>query len=368
MAVLIEDSFEELTTVSQIPTPENNFTLTVIRKSFIWSYRIAAIFTLYGVLVGVFAYVFLMAFYASNHSWVAPIIISPVDDKSLDMTVKMLQTEIGAEALVLDVKKLQASLPELRQHRAALIALAPRMVAALARENAHNVFTGQELSTLSRDKHNDNVKTAPVMEEVRLVEAQIDKDLNAGLITKGDAAVAHTSLNQSQATFTDSKIAEVMLKDTILQKTTTTTTLLDTLGKQAELRSRVSQLDISIDTAERQILVEQQQIDTMRRVLNMARRTPYYQAITRSKNVNFAFVPYSNKVSVHIGSPVFECYLNVIVCRQVGTVKAFFSEEQHAVHPLFRTDVRGFLVEIELTHPDSAESATLLLNRKPFFF
>jgi len=36
----------------------------------------------------------------------------------------------------------------------------------------------------------------------------------------------------------------------------------------------------------------------------------------------------------------------MIVCRQVGTVKKIFSEEEHAVHPLFRSDIRGFLLKL----------------------
>src|SRR3984893_10129362 len=116
------------------PPKEDNFVPMAVRKSFVWSYRISAVLTLYGILLGFFAYVFLLGFYAVDSSWVAPLVISPADDKALDLTVKMVQTETAAQTLELDVKKLQASLPEYRRHRAQLLLLAPQIKAALQRE------------------------------------------------------------------------------------------------------------------------------------------------------------------------------------------------------------------------------------------
>ena len=69
-----------------------------------------------------------------------------------------------------------------------------------------------------------------------------------------------------------------------------------------------------------------------------------------------------------IGSAVYDCYLNMISCRKVGTVKQIFAGEEHAIHPIFRTDIRGFLIQMQLDHSESAKSKTVFLNRKPLFF
>jgi hypothetical protein len=348
------------------PPKEDNFVPMAVRKSFVWSYRISAVLTLYGILLGFFAYVFLLGFYAVDSSWVAPLVISPADDKALDLTVKMVQTETAAQTLELDVKKLQASLPEYRRHRAQLLLLEPQIKAALQREHQHNITAGAELVGLNQQKNLDNVQTASVMDQVREAENQINRDLSAGLITKGDAAVQRTALNQAQSTFTDSRIAETMMKDAILQKNTTNTNLLDTLTRQAELVSEITRLDVTIDATERQIGTEQEQIASMYSAIQTARSTPYYMAMTQGRNVNFAFVPYGNRGAVHTGSTVYDCYLNMIACRPVGKVIRIFSEEEHAIHPLFRTDMRGYLVQMELTRPQSVESETMMLNHKPF--
>lgn len=345
-----------------------NFVPLMVRRSFIWSYRLSAIFILYGVLLLFFGYLFLLGFYAVNSSWVAPLIISPADDKSLDLTVKMVQTTTAAQTLELDVKKLQASLPEFIHHRSALLSLEPQIVAALIREHDHNTITGDELAQLNAQKNLDNGKTDKMMSQIHQVEQEVARDLKAGMITKGEAAMQLTALNQAETTFTDSRITEVTMKDQILQKSTTSTLLLDTLNRQAELISEVSQLDVTISAANRQIETEREQIKAMYSAVEIAKQTPYYLAMTRGRSVNFAFIPYSNKTAAKLDSPVYDCYLNMVVCRRVGKIVKLFSEEEHAVHPLFRTDMRGFLVQIELSNPRSAESETMMLNHKPLLF
>jgi hypothetical protein len=55
----------------------------------------------------------------------------------------------------------------------------------------------------------------------------------------------------------------------------------------------------------------------------------------------------------------------MIVCRRVGTVSQIFPGEETAIHPIFKTNIRGFLMQMNLDHPDSAKSKTVFLGRKP---
>ncbi len=331
-------------------------------------YRIFAILTLYAVLLGVLAYGFVMGFYAINTSWAAPVILSPADDKSLDFTQKLVTSKQSLEDLSLDKKRLESSISEMTQHRSSLLSLEPELQAAIAREKTHNRATGPQLSQLDQQKQADNVKTQNVMAQVKQVEAGIDKDLAAGLITKGDAATQRVALNQAQSAFTDSKINEVLLTDNVLEKTATGTKSLDVLDKQAELRSEIAQLDIALNLAEKQIREESQQIDRLKSAIATAKQTPYYLSVSGGSRINFAFVPYDNQGSVSVGAPVYDCYLNMVACRQVGTVKQIFTGEEHAIHPIFRSDMRGFMIQMDLNRPESARSKTLFLNRKPLFF
>jgi hypothetical protein len=340
----------------------------MLYKSVVTVYRVFAILTLYLVLAGVLAYGLVMGFYALNTSWAAPVILSPADDKSLDFTEKLVTSRQTLEDLNVDKKRLEGAVEEMDKHRVALEALEPELQRAIAREKQHNLAAGPQLMELDKQKQADILKTQRVMAQVKEVEAAIDRDLAAGLITKGDAATQRAALNQVQSAYTDSKIGEILLTDNILEKTTTDTKTLDVLDKQAELISEIAQLDIAIGVAQKQLHEEAQQIDRLKAALNTARQTPYYLSVSGNNAVNFAFVPYDNQSSASAGAAVYDCYLNMVVCRKVGTVKQIFSGEEHAIHPIFRTDIRGFLIQMQLDHPESAKSKTVFLNRKPLFF
>jgi ribosomal protein S20 len=341
----------------------------LIYKSVVTVYRIFAIATLYVVLFGVLAYAFVMGFYAVNTSWAAPVILSPVDDKSLDFTEKLVTSRQTLEELNVDKKRLEDGVAEMNKHKSALLVLEPELQSAILRERKHNQTTGPELLALDKQKQSDIQKTQSVVAQVNEVESTIDKDLAAGLITKGDAATQRAALNQAQTSYTDSKIGEVLLTDSILEKTTTDTKSLDVLDKQAELISEIAQLDIAIGVAQKQLYEENRQIDRLKQALATAKQTPYYLTTSGdSPTVYFAFVPYDNRSSATVGAPVYDCYLNMLACKKVGAVKQIFSGEEHAIHPIFRTDMRGFLIQLQLDHPESAKSKTVFLNRKPLLF
>ena len=212
-------------------------------------YRIFAILALYAVLIGIVSYAFIMGFYAVNSTWAAPVILSDSDEKSLDFLEKLVTSRQTLEDLKVDVTRQQSSLSEMTKHRGSLIALDPELQHAIDRERAHDRVVGPELVTLDAQKLKDNSTTQQVLQELEQTEAQIRKDLAAGLITKADADTQLAALNQSRDAYTDSKIAEVLLTDTVLDKTTRGTKSLDILEKQAELRSEIAQIDVAINIA-----------------------------------------------------------------------------------------------------------------------
>jgi len=337
-------------------------------KLVITLYRVFAIIVLYLVLAGIITYAFVMGFYAVNSSWAAPVILSAADEKSLDFREKLVTSQQTIEDLKVDTNKLQSGLSEMKAHRGALLELEPELQAAIARERAHNRATGPELAALDRQKQADNLKTQNVLAQLKEVESNIKKDLAAGLITQGDAATQLAALNTAQGAYTDSKIAEVLLTDSVLDKTTTGTNSLDVLEKQAELRSEVAQLDVAINVAEKQLQEESRQIDRLREAIHTAKLSPYYLNAAGGQTLYFAFVPYDNQANAVVGGPVYDCYLNMILCRKVGTVKQIIPGEEQAIHPIFKTQIRGFLIQMNLDRAESAKSKTVFLGRKPVLF
>ena len=208
--------------------------------------------------------------------------------------------------------------------------------------------TGPELATLDQQKQADNLKTQKVLAQLKEVETNINKDLSAGLITKGDAATQLAALNTAEGAYTDSRIAEILLTDSVLDKTTIGTNSLDVLEKQAELRSEVAQLDVAINVAEKQLQEESRQIDRLRQAIGTAKQSPYYLNASGDKALYFAFVPYDNQANALAGAPIYDCYLNMIACRQGGHGEADI-HGRRASHP-------SHLQDPDSRFPDSDES------------
>ena len=337
---------------------------SLVHKSVITVYRIFAIVVLYAVLAGVFAYAFVMGFYALNSTWAAPIILSSYDEKSLDFMQKLVISRQTIEDLKVDLTRQQSTLAEMTRQRAALVALDPELQTAIVRERQHDQLTGPQLAALDAQKQTDNA----MLVEIHQLEAQIKSDLASGLITKGDAATQLAALNQAEGAYTDSKIADVLLSDTVMDKTTIGTKALDVLEKQAELRSEIAQLDITVSVAEKQLAEDTRQVDRLRDAISTAKQSPYYLNASGSKRLYFAFVPYDNQANAKPGSAIYDCYLNMVLCRKVGTVKQVFLGEEVISHPIFKTQVRGLTILMDLSHPESAKSQTVFLGRKPLLF
>lgn len=358
-----------LTDTSSAPAPKQRSSVQALHYKLVLTlYRIFAVTMLYLVLAGILTYAFVMGFYAISTSWAAPVIMSPTDEKSLAFRAQLVTSQQTIEDVKVDAQKMESGIAEMTEHRSALLALEPQLRQAITREQAHDQASGPQLAALDAQKKTDNAKTQLVLAQLNDVEASIKKDLAAGLITKGDAATQLSAINQAHDAYTDSKIAEVLLTDNVLQKTTTATDALEILEKQAELRSEIAQLDVAIGVAQKELFEDNRQIDRLRQAITTAKQSPYYLDATGNDTLYFAFVPYDNRSSAAADAPIYDCYLNMLICRKVGTVKQLFTDEETAIHPIFKTTIRGFLIQMDLDHRSSAKSKTVFLGRKPLFF
>ena len=310
-----------------------------------------------------------MGFYAINSSWAAPVILSASDEKSLAFREQLVTSQQTIEDVKVDSQKMESGIAEMTKHRARSPRARTRTAGALSPANAPTTAPlGRSSPRSTRRSRLTTRKRNPSSRNSRQIESNINKDLAAGLITKGDAATQLSALNQAESSYTDSKIAEVMLTDNVLQKTTTGTDSLDVLEKQAELRSEAAQLDVAINVAQKELQEDNRQIDRLREAIATAKQSPYYLNAAGGQTLYFAFVPYDNRASAVAGNPIYDCYLNMIVCRKVGEVKQIFTGEQEAIHPIFKTQIRGFLIQMNLNGDESAKSRTVFLGRKPMFF
>jgi hypothetical protein len=341
---------------------------SILYKSTLALYRVFALLTLYAVLIGILCYAFVMGFYAINSSWAAPLILSASDEKSLDFMQKLVLSRQSIEDLKVDTIRQQTTLAKMDKYRASLLELDSQLQSAIARERDHDRLTGPQLAELDVQKQADNRKTQELLTQIHQLEAQVKSDLAAGLIAKGDAATQLAALNHAETDYTDSRIADVMLSDSVLDKTTIGTKSLEVIEKQAELRSDIAQLDVTLSVAEKQLAEDNRQVERLHDAIAIAKQSPYYLNANGDKRLYFAFVPYDNQANATVGAPVYDCYLNMALCRKVGVVKQVFLGEQVINHPIFKNQVRGLTILMDLSHPESAKSQTVFLGRKPLLF
>jgi urease accessory protein UreF len=332
-------------------------------KSYVSMYRVVAMVALYGMLLGIGAYASTMAFYALNSNWVAPITISPSNEKILSMTQQVVSSQQALDTLALQTKSLELGLREMTSRRVTLQQLATELGDALNTERAANTDMGQNLKTLAGRKQEDIVKTQELLGNIEKQRADIEHNLSVGLITKSEAMAQEQSLAEFQNTLTDNQIATVMLQDSVRQKLTRDLSAVDSITKSVELQSEIQQLDVQIATTEAQVKNNAVEAEKIAHALKVAHDSPYLVASESTHPVDFAFVSYDN--AVNEGEVVLDCRLSFLMCHQVGTVARVFGEEEQATHPIFRSPIRGYMVQLALNDPSAAKSKTLFVGNAP---
>lgn len=339
-----------------------------IHSSIVPVYRFWAAILLWSLLLFVVGYSARVAFYVGSTSWSAPVILAPDSDKVLDLISKVVSTEQMLGSMKLDRDKQTDSLVEMKKQKETLMNVNKDLDVALHAVTMQNKKDGPELAGLDGQKQVNLKKDQVVFQQLDEVKIQVSKDLKNGLITKGDAALILGNITTSTQAFMDSSIAEIVLRDSVREKNSKGLQLMDVLTKRAELIGEIAQLSVQIKAAQDQANLDDEQMKGLELALNAAKATAYYAVEFKNTAIPFAFVPYDNQDKAKVGTPVYDCYLDMVACREVGKVSAVFSAEEHTVHPIFKNDIRGILVELDLTNSESGKSRTLMLGHKPLLF
>jgi hypothetical protein len=339
----------------------------LLRRLFVDLYRIVALLVLWGVLVGVAAFITLIVVYATNHHWIIPRVVSPSDEAPLALMSQLVTSEQTLVALKLDLRCLGDSLAEMERHLAHLIAVEGEVHRAIGRELSFKAAALPQRSKLSGQKAALNQKHSSLSEQVPQLESGIQQDLKAGLIPKVDASLGMLGLAGASNQLIDSEINEQLWEESNRDFARTSTKYLEVVYKHIELTSEIEQLKNNIEAADQKRQMELVEAKDLQEAIATAQASPYYMSLSAG-TVYVALVPYENVDSERIGAPVYGCMLNLLVCSQVGIVKRSFVNEFHEIHPVWRSDVRGHVIQLELKSPEAAKSMTLFVNSKPLFF
>ncbi|CAJ0858365.1 hypothetical protein [Ralstonia flatus] len=345
----------------------------LFQKGIISTYRIVMTSVLIVVMVGILSYLFLMLFYGVDRNWAAPLVLSPTQSKVLAfqpdvaaLEASLLKNRVELNTAIRKYQAIEDQVTQL-QSLSAQFARAQRFEAkALASVNA-------SLQGVLRQKRMDIDQTRQAVDEARPMLASLDAELSAGLITKDEVARRRMDMRTAQNALTDSQVQTVLLatqasqasaaSNTLTQSGAASLTALQSLTSDAQIRIAIAQASVDAGTAKEAIHQLEATVKEGERVLQTAKRSPYYRALTTS--VPVVFVPYDNVSAAKVGAPVFDCMLQVLLCRKVGKVVEVYEAEEYARHPLFKTDIRGKFAEIDFEEREASESSVVFLSFKP---
>lgn len=352
------------------------------------AYKYFGFVMLLGILAGLGSYLFLHAFFFLNHGWIAPTVVSPSDERVLQLSSQVVQQTTLHAKLLAERAELVGRLEDARRVASAEERYQKRFKAAASSD------LSARLSELSRleDLRREYTRTKEQVDKSNEVVAGLSREkvealYQAKLVTKdalvnadqqlSQMAQARLSLNQDEVSL-GNRIEALRREVAALQT-----------AQQVGARQRVEGHGASYETLRLEQEFSRSLLDAARardsqRVLEdnlqaidksllqfdalvrHAKASPYLRAL--EGNLTVAFVPYANLGNLQAGSPVYGCRLGPVLCRQVGKVAEVLEGEVAIRHPLYNQQERGQMVQLELTETRWSKEQVLYAGRAPLFF
>ena len=339
--------------------------VSLLRKGVLPLYRTFSLVTLYGILLAILGYGLSFAFYIACGAWAVPFIVNNSDDKVLALLNDLTVSQSTINGLQLDYDRTQVVLASSTTQRAELVKLDRQLNSTIAEQKTVWAASSTSLSSSQGQKQQDNARLTEDITHSKDLRAIVEKDLAAGLITKGDAQQQIMALDQFLTSTTDSKVSETLLTDTVRQHQMSDISFIAILAQKAQLETQVSQLDAVIKVSAEQLDTDQKSIKQITAAMSTAKDSPMYEVSISPVKENFAILPYNDKNSVAVGAPVYDCLIGTIICHNVGKVTRVFPNEVMFDHPLLHITMRGYVVKIDVDEK-AVKSQTLVVGHKPF--
>lgn len=346
------------------------------QNTIVSTYRVTMAGILLVIVIGVLSYLFLMGFYAVNRNWSAPIVLSPTQEKVLAYQPQVSALEAELLKNRVDLATATEKYRVINEQIADTRKLIERFEAAAHSESHALALSESDLRSALSRKRIDAAQTEKAASDVRPMLASVESDLTAGLITQDEAMSRRLNIQSAINAITDTHISEITLREQARTAAAASRTLgggeasslsaLQSLSNEAQLRMTLAQASVDAETARQSVDQLRATVANAERVLDVAKRSPYYLALTRS--VPVVFVAYDNLVNATPGAPVFDCYLQVVMCRRVGAIEHVYEAEEYARQPLFKTDIKGKFARVNFSVKFAEQSPVVFIGHKPLLF
>jgi len=337
-----------------------------IAKLIVSTYRLLGFAILSLIVFVLVAYIATTLFYYLNHTWMAPMAVSPSDEKVLTARNALLAAQ------------------DQRDRTAAELAQTERVIAAA------KAFQGEFAKAIRGDRDERSaalgrlkdlaVSAAQTRAEIRNTneayakqhQDQLSKEYEAGLIDRNAAlngkyqvaqiAGANLSLAERQADY-ESRAAELQSQahalDAIASGKSASGLTYDVLKIKRDFET--SRLELAKALSDREVL--KASLARQDQTITDLKQGAWLRALNDKATV--ALVPYKNLENVKAGTPLYACRAGFLVCRQVGTVLEVLRGEITFKHPHRDQMLRGQMVELRLTDAEAATDDVMFVGNRP---
>ncbi len=358
-------------------------------KTAVSAYKLLGFVVLTTIMFGISFYLLSSVFYLFDRDWVVPVILSPSSDKVLQMNSLLVRQNYQREQLQAEKLGMQAQLEQIDR----TIAVQQEMLGLYQASIEAEVRARRAERDALRSLYGEYLEAKPAVEETSaamaaMTERNIESELEAGLISEESYLRGKSLASSSMAGWVryaqkevelqtriaeldrevaalDALLAEMDGAGSIGDDTALSVHALSLMGDYNKTRLEVANLEAQRRPIERQIAAIDNSTEDYDHILATIERSPYYQAL--DEEVTVAFVPYDNLHGMEVGDPVYGCALELLWCKQVGTVSEILDSEIQIKHPVFKTDMRGLMLEIDLDDERWGEEKALHVNSKPLF-
>jgi hypothetical protein len=333
------------------------------------SARIGALLALCGVTAAV-AYGGYTAYACARDSFVVPTILSPSSEVVVATKLRLGELNVdrvrafaeleSVEADLAGSDKALARLQELKRTSGASVHWTSRMTSQRANDNV------AELEALATQRQ---LLVDMVAAQKQLTD-RAHRDAQAGLITGAEYSRQEQALSQMQLALLDNNRAMARGRSATEENNLAQQALSQQSAPQSpELVNRQEQLirvDLEIvrldsekraKIAQRDSLVERvAQIDEM---VQQIEERPLFQAV--EKDLELAFVPYTQLSGVAVGAEVYSCVWGLVWCEPVGRVAELVPGEVVQADP-WGSATRGEYAVLDLHDHAAARAKTLRIR------
>ncbi len=360
----------------------------MFNKFIVQAYKVIGFVALTSIMIGLASYFVINVFYFVNHSWAAPMILSPSDKRVLELNAQLAQQASLRDSLSAQRIDLEVRMQDAKRVMATEASFQAALKASVDSDVKDREASLGKMAVLAVEHQRTGKEIAKANEEfVGLSKDQIKEMYAAKLLTREDAVKGNLQIAELANANLGLSVKNVELDNQmfLLRREIDSMKLAgSTLDQAAPASGRAlsqpvlasrhefDRASLEIARAKDAEVALKQSLDIMGgaiarydTLLKSIKDSPYLQAVDRHLTV--AFVPYDNVAAAKNGTPVYACKANIVWCKKAGKVVQTLDGEVVGKHPTQNIELRGVIVQMELDDIHLAENPVIHLGRAPLF-